>query len=129
MMLEPPHQQNPSMACGACSIEWCLRVPLQPSKIRVFAILSRAVSLVGLALCAARFLVPLLLLTGFLAVSLRGCRFAWSSDDALLSSAVCLGSVYDDAAPRLRVGADFLDAGLTCPSFWCERETVSGLSP
>lgn len=99
--------------CGAQArlIERCLRTPLQPGEIWVFAILSRAIPLLRLALDTARFFFALLLLAGFFSVSLRGCSFAWSSDDALLSKVMGLSRVYDEAGPRLRVAVDFLDAG------------------
>lgn len=67
------------------SIEGWLGAPLQAGKIWIFTLLCRPVDLGRLALDAARFLLTLLLLTGFLTVSLSGCGFACSSDDVLLS--------------------------------------------
>ncbi len=68
------------------SIERGLRPPAQAGEIWVFTRLGGTVRLVGLSFCPACFFVSLLLLPGFLPVSLRGGGFTWSSDDALLSN-------------------------------------------
>jgi hypothetical protein len=111
------------------SIERRLRPPVQAGEIRVFVSLLRPVELGGLPLCTALFFVTLFLLTCFLTVPLSGCGFACSSDDALLSGAICLCKTYCEAAPRLRVATDALDPDLGLPFFWRERESVSGLNP
>ena len=117
-----------AVRCGQ-SIEWRLRPPLQAGKIRVFTILRHPIGLGGFSQCTPLFLVTLLLPLCFFTVSLCTGGFALSSDDALLSSAICLNCVDHDAALRLRGGADTLDPGLRRLSRCCERETVSGLKP
>lgn len=90
---------------------------MQPSEIRVFAFLSRTVRLVSLAFCTARLFVSLLLLTRLFTVSFRGCGFAWSSDDALLSNVMRFNTCYDEAVLRLRAEPD-LDPAVESPFFW-----------
>jgi hypothetical protein len=90
---------------------------MQAGEVRVLALLCWPVDLGGLPLCTALFFLTLFLLTCFFTVPLGGCGFACSSDDALLSGATCLGKVYCEAAPRLRVAMDTLGCGLGFPAF------------
>jgi hypothetical protein len=102
---------------------------MQPGEIRVLTLLRRPVELLSLSLYTALFFVTLFLPTCFFTVPLSGCGFPRSSDDALLSGATGPCKAYCEAAPRFRVAPGALDPGLGRPSFWRERETVSGLNP
>jgi hypothetical protein len=67
------------------SIQWILRAPLQPGKVRVFAALALGfVVLFSFTLKAARFLLALFHLPRLLAISFCERCFAWSCDDVLL---------------------------------------------
>ena len=90
---------------------------MQAGEVRVLALLCRPGELGGLPLYTALFFLTLFLLTCFFTVPLSGCRFACSSDDALLSGATCLGKAYCEAAPRFRVATDALGDGLGRPVF------------
>lgn len=67
------------------SIQWFLRAPLQPGKVRIFAVLAFwFIVLFSFTLKAARFFLALFALPRFLAISFCERCFAWSCDDALL---------------------------------------------
>jgi hypothetical protein len=67
------------------SIERRLGTPVQPGKVRVFAVLARAsIGLSSFALNAALFLLSLFDSARFLAISFCKCCLTWSCDDALL---------------------------------------------
>lgn len=69
----------------AVSIQRFLRTPVQPGKIRIFAALVLGfVVLFSFTLKATLFLLALLHLPRFLAISLCKRCFAWSCDGALL---------------------------------------------
>lgn len=77
---------------AALLVERLLRAPVQTREIGVFAILGRRPGgFFSFALRAPLFFLPLFHHAGLLAVALRQCGFAWSSDDDLLW--VSLGSV------------------------------------
>lgn len=72
------------------SIEWFLWAPVQPGKVRIFAV--RALGFVAFSsftLKAALFLLALFHLPRFFTISFCERCFAWSCDDALLGRRTC----------------------------------------
>ena len=75
---------------GAASIEWFLRAPVQPGKVRVFAVRTLGfVAFPSFTLKAAFFLLALFHLPRFFTISFCERCFAWSCDDALLGRHTC----------------------------------------
>lgn len=67
--------------------ERSLRPPFQPGEVWIFPVgWSKARDLLGLALNATGFLLPLLQLLRLLAIALRDGHFPWSSDGALFGA-------------------------------------------
>ena len=67
--------------------ERSLRPPFQPGKVWIFPVgWSTARGLIGLALNATGFLLPLLQLLRLLAIAFRDGHFPWSSDGALVGA-------------------------------------------